>query len=363
MRKISHALFPLFLCLYASSAFAALFSWDTTGVSDTSKVTGIIQLTNNSVDNTLGGGASFNVSPWSKNGKWIVYRDSSSIGGNICKINAASGISNCMTNGFLNASEYVFNPSFGTDYKIYFEKRVASDYEIWRMNSDGTNKENLTAAHSGTSERYVKVSPDAQWIAFFSNNALWVAQSDGTMAHNVSGLFLVDSPQHSWSPDSQWLVYQGVEGGQRWIYKVRMDGTENQSLTKPNAMINPQIHLWPSWSPDGEKIAYLWSGDSLFEHADYIKIITKDGQLLQTMLDSAARPLADTTIGIYGPFSWSPDSQWITYIKKGGGDNAIFITNVENPVEKAQLTNNYDDNKPIWSPAGDRTLFVDAGIP
>ncbi len=366
MKKKACFLFPvLILFLYPPSIFAAIYNWGTTGVADTTKVIEILQLTNNSVDNTLGAPSYFLTSPWSRDGGWIVHRTVDAVTGTaICKIHAASGSSSCLTDNFLTPSESVQDPSFGTDNRIYFGKSTSIDNEIWRMNSDGTNKENLTLKHGGSDEEYVKVSPDAQWIAFFHNNGIWVEKSDGTSLSPspVSGGIQVDNPQYSWSPDSQWLAYQGVEGGQKWIYKVRRDGTENQSLTKPNQMINPQAHSWPSWSPDGEKIAYLWSGDGLLEHVDTINIITEDGQVIQTNLDSAVRPLTDYTIGLYGPFSWSPDSQWLTYVKQSSVDKAIFIINVDVPTQKAQLTSGYADNTPIWSPAGNRILFADAGL-
>jgi len=365
MRKNTYFLFfVLFLFLSPPSLFAATHDWGTTGVADTSKVEGILQLTDNTADITLGMNSIFLTSPWNRDGSWIVYKFfDSSTGSGIYKIHAASGYSKCLTDNFLNPSESVQDPSFGTDNRIYFGKNTSTDHEIWRMNSDGTNKENLTLKHGGSDEQYVKVSPDAQWIAFFHNNGIWVAKSDGSSISPtpVSGATLVNSPQYSWSPDSQWLAYQGLEGGQKWIYKVRVDGTDNQSLTKLDEMINPQSHLWPSWSPDGEKIAYLWSGDGLVEHVDSINIITEEGQPIQTNLDSAVRLLTDYTIGISGPFSWSPDSQWITYIKQGGGDKAIFMTNVEDPGQKAQLTADYADYTPIWSPAGNQILFADAG--
>ena len=112
MKKTVSILFPLLiLFLYSPSLSAAIHNWGTTGVADISKVARILQLTNNSVDNELGGGSSFIISPWNSDGTWIVYRDSSATGGNICRINSATGISTCLTNGFLNPSEYVFNPS------------------------------------------------------------------------------------------------------------------------------------------------------------------------------------------------------------------------------------------------------------
>lgn len=361
MKRKAYALLPaLILLLHPSSVFAAAYpwSWGTTGVADTSRVGGILQLTDETVDNQLSMGSFFITSPWSKDGRWIVYEDAT--GENICTIDTSNAVSICLTDAFLSALEGVQDPSFGTDNKIYFEKTLSPGHEIWRMNSDGTGKENLTARHSGADEQYVKVSPDAQRIAFFRNNALWVANSDGTSEHKISGTIQVDNPQHSWSPNSQWIVYQGVDGSNKWIYKAKVDGTINQNLTKPASFSGQQVHLWPVWSPNGEKIAYLWSSWDGANWYYNIRTVTENGLSIQANLDSAASSSTDW-LHIDGPLSWSPDAQWLSYVKQGGGDKAIFITNVEALGQKAQLTTNYDDMTPIWSPAGNRILFMDAG--
>ena len=366
MKKINALSFAvLAVFLHTSLALAALYDWGTTGVADTSMVREIVQLTNNSFDNRVGSPSYFFTCPWSPDGSWVVYQVSDPVtGADICKIHADSGNSSCLTSGFFSPSDYVNNPSFGADNRIYFAKNSLSGNEIWRMNSDGSNKENLTLKHGGLDGKYVKVSPNGEWIAFIHGDGIWVSKSDGTALSSsaVSGSVQIYQPQFSWSPDSQWIAYQGAEGGQRWIYKVRKDGTENQVLTKPDMAVDPQLHFHPSWSPDGRKIAYLWSSDGVFDHTDSIMVVNESGELVQAHLDSVNRPLAELVPSINAPLSWSPDSRYLAYQVSGSSDKALHIINVETPTDKIQLTTGYADNTPIWSPAGDRILFSDAGL-
>jgi Tol biopolymer transport system component len=357
-------LFFLVLLFFLSlpPVFASTYDWGTTGVASSSRVEGILQLTDNSFDNSLDGPPTFIVSPWSRDGKWIVYRDSSGAGGNIYNMNTVSGLSYSLTEGFLTATDIVNNPSYGNDNKIYFEKKESGVYELWRMNDDGTGKQNLSAVHSGVNERFVKVSPDAQWIAFFQADSLWVTSADGSGLQKISGTILVNGPQHSWSPDSQWLTFQGVDGVNRWIYKVKRDGTGLQSLTEPTMIVLGQLtHSWPAWSPDGEKIAYIWSSWDGTVNRYYLRTITSNGEAIFSDLDYAISSSPDW-LDIHGPLSWGPDSRWLAYARKGPSDLAsIFIINVVTPGPIEQLTTGYTDRTPFWSPRGDRILFADAG--
>jgi len=363
MKRNAFLLLPIVISLlFLSPLSAALYPWDwgTTGVADTSTVIKVLQLTDDTGDNQLNSGTEFMPSPWSKDGQWIVYENVTE--GRICKVNAVTAVSLCLTPP-PGPGEGVHDPSFGIDNKIYFGKTLVSGPEIWRMNSDGTDPESLTANHGGTHEEYGQISPDGQWIVFSSGSALWVTTSDGTSAPvKVSDTVLVDTSQHSWSPDSQWLVYRGNDGSGNWIYKTDVTGTGNKVLTRP-PMFTPgeHEHGWPAWSPDGKTIAYIWSKLGTFPAIYYnIRTIGTDGQPIEANLDSAVSPSSEWQT-ISTPLSWSPDSQWLTYGKQGL-HRSLFIVNTADPSDKSQLTENYDDNTPFWSPAGDRILFMDAGL-
>ena len=58
----------------------------------------------------------------------------------------------------------------------------------------------------------------------------------------------------SWSPDGQWIAYSSTKDDNQEIYVVRPDGSEKKRLTS-----DPAIDAHPAWSPDGKKIAFATS--------------------------------------------------------------------------------------------------------
>ena len=306
-----------FILLFSLSTTAwsgvAPYNWGTTGVSDTAKVKNILQITDNIYnDGPVDGNYpqySFGPLPWDKNGEWIVYTatigSDSNTSKEICKIKKdGTGFANLTTGNNVEDS----NASFGSDGKIYFE-RNNSGLKIYRMNSDGSGEQNLTDAHTGSAgEGEVRPSPDAAKIAYRYNNRLYVADSNGKNPLQVSQetplTSLYDGYQFDWSPDSQWIVYNGHDT-QYAIYKVKPDGSGHVQI--PSVQGAGVSDYRPAWSPDGSKIAF-----KRYDNGAY--------QLLMMNPDGTGSVVLDQTTGnwaldYYSTISWSPDSKWLAYRK------------------------------------------------
>ncbi|HBI15425.1 MAG TPA: hypothetical protein DDY20_07930 [Desulfobulbaceae bacterium] len=365
-----------FLVLTACPGLAANYDWGTTGVSDTTVVNNIEQLTDNPYNDGVVSGdyptsSGFAPHPWNSTGDWIVYTanttDINSSGNKEIFVSRPDGTGKTrLTDNLLEDS----NASFGTDGRIYFERfNGSSHYEIWRMDSDGTNPANLTAAHSGMQyERKVAPSPDSSKISYWSNNALWVANADGTGPVQVSktGFELADyNGNYGWSPDSSRLAYNCYvttdTTGYQWTYQicvVNADGTGHDQLT--DTLPGSGQNSWPVWSPDGSKIAFLQESSPEY----MVRTINPDGSGLVSV--DAFSYSAPGWTNHNGPLSWSPDSNWLAYTKRwynGPPDYTDYYTihmaNV-NTLVKHQLTQDYSDYAPFWSPTGGQILFADS---
>ncbi len=196
--------FLLTTCLSAGAAT----NWGTKGVSDTTKVTNIVQLTTNQAagSSSYMGGTSttFHPQAWSKDAKWIVF--SSQVDGtttadfDICKIRPDGSSFTQLTTGTPNKVNDS-NASFSTDNRIYYnvntEGAVVPNWtdQNWRMNQDGSGQTKLSSPIPNTyDESSVVVSPDGSKIAYsyYTGVApydylLILANDDRTYQTNVSG--------------------------------------------------------------------------------------------------------------------------------------------------------------------------------
>ena len=106
-------------------------------------------------------------------------------------------------------------------------------------------------------------SPDGRHIAFQSSRAgnyeIYVMDSDGSNPHR-----LTDHPAEdwfpSWSPDGRHIAYVSERDGKPKIYVIGSDGSNPRNLTNDS-----DRHYYPSWSPDGRHIAFQSSRD----HGNY----------------------------------------------------------------------------------------------
>jgi Tol biopolymer transport system component len=149
------------------------------------------------------------------------------------------------------------------------QKRSANK-QIYFLKNDHIAVGNITTKEYKVFEpvkehRYINmvVSPDGLRIAFeVIGGNLYVM--------NINGNELVDlgeGHRPQWAPDSQYLVYMITEDdGHQYlssgIYSIKIDGTEKVRLTSTDN----KLEMNPSWSPDGNKIAF----DVMGEGAIYV---------------------------------------------------------------------------------------------
>lgn len=182
----------------------------------------------------------------------------------------------------------------------------------------------------------------------FDKVAVYVSDVDGT---NRKQLFQQDgggafSP--SWSPDGQWVVFgygavfKDRERKPQQLVMVRADGSEKRELTS-----GPLNSGFPSWSPDGKRIAYrVWS---------------KEERSLQILnLDDGKS--TKLTSGNDNFPSWSPVGDRICFTRDTGGTNSYEIFTVRpDGTGLAQLTHAPgNDAHCAWPPDGKYIVFSSA---
>lgn len=165
--------------------------------------------------------------------------------------------------------------------KITFRQGPYNYYDIWVINSDGTNPHNITndGHHNGRSSW----SPDGSKIVYdrrsippFSYSVeVWVMNPDGSgktqLTFGGSCGYTCENNSPSWSPDGSRIAYDSgayghVVGNNMYphdIYVMDPDGGNKVRLTTGTGW-----DRYPVWSPDGTKIIYTIEPNIYVMNAD-----------------------------------------------------------------------------------------------
>jgi Tol biopolymer transport system component/S1-C subfamily serine protease len=186
-------------------------------------------------------------------------------------------------------------------------------------------------------------------IAFASdrtgNYDVYVMQPDGTNVQNLTQHPAKDGDP-SWSPDRRYLAFDSDRGGDADIYILDL----GSGLTPPRVIpgiqgTGDQIH--PVWAKDGQRLAYVSSEDGDWE----IFISLFDGTSKRQLTHNAAWDSFPT---------WSPDGSEIIFTSARDGNYELYAIDVNTGAERRLTNNPESDAFPAYSPDGSRIVFVSA---
>jgi TolB protein len=254
------------------------------------------------------------------------------------------------------ADEIIFRLGGGTpgiaESKLYYVKRGAPNKqgvtkEIWEMDYDGANQHPIT--HIGEVSLSPRVSPDNSRIAFSSlgNNGFQIKMYSLLLSRlvnfaSVGGTNL--SP--AWSPNGQQLAFSSSRTGDPEIWVSDPQGNAAHRIT---SFRGPDVS--PTWNPKtGSQIAWISGRTGLPQ----LYIMDSDGSGVQRMTDG----------GYATSPSWSPNGQFIAFAwdRKYGpgapGGQDIYVMEVATK-KWIQLTHEIGRcDFPAWSPDGRHLVFA-----
>ncbi|MEW5902220.1 MAG: protease, partial [Acidobacteriota bacterium] len=147
----------------------------------------------------------------------------------------------------------------------------------------------------------------------------------------------------SWSPDGERIAYFSDETGEYMLHIRDQKGTG--MVTRIALDENPSFYFSPRWSPDSKKIAYadchltLWYVD--LAEKKPIKV-DKDRFLRSDLVPS-----------------WSPDSKWLAYAKRLPNYlGAVFLYSLDSGKSTRITDGMSDTSQPVFDPEGKYLYFM-----
>jgi TolB protein len=285
------------------------------------------------------------------------------------------------------ADEIIFRLGGGiagiAESKIYYVKLLGSTKEIWAMDYDGANQHAIT--NLGQISLSPRISPDNSRIAFSSlghdgfqikmwslllnrlvnfaaaggtnvspawsstgnqiaysssrtgDPEIWIADPQGNVAHKITS-FKGPDVSPTWNPKTgAQIAWISGRTGLPQLYIMDADGSG------VNRMTDGGYATSPSWSPNGQFIAFAW--DRKYGPG------APGGQDIYVMEVASKRWIQLTHDGGRCDFpSWSPDGRHIVYANSPDGiaSHTRIMTMLADGTQKKALTGSGAD-MPNWS--------------
>jgi Tol biopolymer transport system component len=181
--------------------------------------------------------------------------------------------------------------------RLIFVSNRSSEHDIWAMDADGNNANQITAKTGGRNSAVVS-SPDGRYLIFTSNRSgqpnVWRTDADG---NNSLALTAAGGSAPSVSPDSRWVYYVNFLEWPTVIERVSIDGGAPIRVTTGKyAAGHPVV------SPNGKLLAHTFYDE---EKGYHVAVMPADGGDPIRLFDHAAQHI----------LRWTPDSKALVFIK------------------------------------------------
>lgn len=308
------------------------------------------------------------------------------------------------------------HPMWGADGMIYFASERDGTYNIWRTSPNGGAPQQVTR-HKDDGVQFPAISPDGRRIVYENEFDLWTVDVPGCPQAQASSppargcapqklsLAMTLDPKEN---DVDVLIANGRADG----FSVSPTGdylavdhhgeivivpTEEGVGEKMQVTSSPWRERAQVYSPDGRKIAYIsdesgeeeiWlhdlapgtrrkltkhesvKGDLTWAPSSQKLVFTGANRIFEVDVAGGsageARELSHNPAGGFSVSQYSPDGNWLVYMKRDDDQNAdVFLYDVRAKKEHNVTKNPFNDFNGALTPDGKSVVFTstrDAGV-
>ncbi|MCA1574025.1 MAG: PDZ domain-containing protein, partial [Acidobacteria bacterium] len=188
----------------------------------------------------------------------------------------------------------------------------------------------------------VGLSPKGERAVFAARGDVFSAPIEKGPTRNLTHSSGAHDKWPSWSPDGSRIAFISDLSGEEELYLVPQDGLKApEQITRGGTAMRYQ----PEWSADGQRIAF---GD-------------KDGKLhVLTLSDQKLTEIADSPRGQIRDYAWSPRGNFLAFSMSvsGNGFSSVYIWNAADGKVNRVTDDMFNAFNPAWDPQGNYIYFL-----
>jgi len=240
-------------------------------------------------------------------------------------------------------------------YNVFAPDSTApNNYEVIVVNTDGSNKKNLTN-HKDVAWTYYAYKDRLFFISdrdtAYRNYFLYEMDTNGKNIRKVSELQLEDSWMSSRNNCEEMVV--AGRFGKEIRYQLFLVNTKNGSFEQ---ITNDTAALYrdPCFSPDGKQIVFAYQKNKRDRTThEELYIMNFDGSEMKQLTTYPEDNVSAKDFGYKaGPPKWHPTENYITYISKQDGQNNIFAVTPDGSRQWKLTTSKDNEGWHDWSSDG-----------
>ena len=275
---------------------------------------------------------------WSPDGKKLAVITNKSKELLLADIETDSIKSISVIDNYKGKENNIFAPRWSYDGKYFLYTKLKNDTLNLIINSFSTNSLMLLTTiplnfqlNASKLEHFPEWAPDKNLILFTelygeNENQIVTINPDGsnkTVLTQVDCNFLFPT----WSPDGQWIAFltgkdKNNDQDKSNIWKIKSDGSLKKHIYCAKDMSAPK------WSPDGSSFATTKFDNNQTDTSWVLFTVDTQGQ--------HERIISRNTTAI-SEYDWSPDGKYISYVQEDENKKNIWLVDVQS-LKKTRLT-------------------------
>jgi WD40-like Beta Propeller Repeat len=228
---------------------------------------------------------------------------------------------------------------------------------LWVANVDGSGERKLVDITKNKISFYYhdqpQWSPNGKWIAYFSDDELWIISPDGSINKKILSRDDKNAEwiwDYDWSPDSQQIAFikTGVDNNGVPVgvdFSVSILDLESGMIRMLGEYEYEDINIFMEWAPNGQYII-------IPNQMHYYIVEAKSGKVVKVI--PSELEIVYGSAGDVHAVTWSPNSQWFSQFSDVGscGGGSTAVTGLDGKTYAFGIGGANAQSVPVWDETG-----------